>query len=118
METSMISGKAISLMQKDQKDMNSTFFEVNQVNSSSLNLNKTSKPRYETPDRAKDTYEHIFLKRLQFLKSLLSEDGKLNSGEANNNTLNLFNNKNLTENNNNISQTPRHGKTGRLDISQ
>jgi len=109
METSMISGKAISLMQNENHKMTTSFFDVNPLQTHQSTNNKT-RHRYETPDNAKDTYEHLFLKRLQFLKSLLKEDDKLNSLSKDHNVSELYKRSQMT---------PRVGKSFRLnDISQ
>lgn len=107
METSMISGKAISLMQNENQKMTASFFDTNPLQTHQSNTNK-QRHRYETPDTAKDTYEHLFLKRLQFLKSLLKEDDKVNN---NGNTP-------ITHSYKSGQMTPRIGKTVRNDISQ
>jgi len=82
METSLISGKTVNQIAHEQNG------KLNHNDSSLIINNKSSKPRFETPDRTKEVYENLFLKRLAFLKKLLI-DG--NSVKENNNHFGLQN---------------------------
>jgi len=70
METSFISGKTLNELQQEKtKGMNETqVFEVKSMN----NKRKGDNPE----QRLKDSYEQVFMRRLNFLKSLLNEDSR------------------------------------------
>lgn len=72
METSLVSGKTVTQLAKDQS-------KLHHNDSAMIINNKSSKPRFETPDSTRDAHENIFLKRLAFLKNLLT-DGNNNTG--------------------------------------
>lgn len=80
METSLVSGKTVSQLAKDQS-------KLSHNDSAMIINNKSSKPRFDTPDRTRDAYENIFLKRLAFLKNLLT-DGNPNTNTNNENGMN------------------------------
>jgi len=71
METSFISAKTLNELQgsNTNKKMNETgMFDVKQISNAK---------RGETPERKlKDSYEQVFIRRLNFLKSLLNEDSR------------------------------------------
>lgn len=76
MESSLVSGKTVVNLAKEQSKLlpNDSAITIN---------NKTSKPRFETPDRTREQYENIFLKRLSFLKNLLSDGNPGNENKEN-----------------------------------
>lgn len=74
--------------------------------------NKSSKPRFETPDRTRDQFENMFLKRLSFLKNLLSDGNPGNEQKENDiNGYSLGKLSSLFENKPNlINYSPRRGE--------
>jgi len=66
METSIITGKMNDV--KDNKQINNNPFEVK----STKNNKRLESPEYNL----KETYEQLFVRRLNFLKSLLNEDSR------------------------------------------
>lgn len=76
MESSLVSGKTVVNLAREQSKLlpNDSAMIIN---------NKSSKPRFETPDRTREQYENIFLKRLSFLKNLLSDGNPGNENKEN-----------------------------------
>jgi len=70
METSFISSKTLNELQNDKvkTTQDSILFDVKKVGHGY---------RGDTPERKlKDSYEQVFIRRLNFLKSLLNEDSR------------------------------------------